>query len=306
MAKIKICIFGIFYPLAMLSYFREAFEHRDDVELYTCGPFTGNWIPWGNGMTLPMKYVYTPTLALPRDTIRISPSYRLVRNSLPKDLDLAFCIDAGWHFCDRPEAKTVALVKTDPHAIPESHYAVPEKYSDVVFNMQQFYSKLGEIHLPYAYSPRIHFHEDREKVYDACLIGLHYDTRNQLVKRLRDRGLNIYYSLGEVYDAYREKYNQSRIALSWSSKEDLPARVWEAFAMRLPLVANTTQEMSQFFCNGEHYLGFNNVDEAEQQVMTLLNDKKFRDEMAQKGYENVKSETWDKRVQTVLERCGLV
>ena len=31
----------------------------------------------------------------------------------------------------------------------------------------------------------------------------------------------------------RQKYNESKIALSWSSLEDLPARVWEAFGMGL-------------------------------------------------------------------------
>ena len=50
------------------------------------------------------------------------PPYGLVKHMLPDDLDLAFCIDAGWHFCDRPKAKVVALLKTDPHAIPDTHY----------------------------------------------------------------------------------------------------------------------------------------------------------------------------------------
>ena len=82
---------------------------------------------------------------------------------------------------------------------------VPAQYSDVVFNMQDYYRKDGEVLLPYAYSPRIHFHEDRKKIYDACLIGLHYKHRDDLINRLKERGLNVYYSIGEIYDTYQTK-----------------------------------------------------------------------------------------------------
>jgi hypothetical protein len=257
-------------------------------------------------MNIPMKYVHPPTVPLPKQSIGISPSYNMVKSLLSNDLDLALCIDAGWHFCDKPKAKVVALVKTDPHAISDVHYSVPANYSDVVFNMQEIYRKDGEILLPYAYSPRIHFSEDREKLYDACLIGLHYDTRSALVQRLRNRGLEVYYAIGAVYDQYREKYNQSKIALSWSSKQDIPARVFESWGMRLPLVTNRLPDLSLFANEGEHYLGFDTLDEAEQQVMTLLKDKKFRDGLAQRGYDNAKGQTWDARVQTILETVGLI
>ena len=62
----------------------------------------------------------------------------------------------------------------------------------------------------------------------------------------------------------------------------------------------------QFFNDGEHYLGFNDVDEAEQQVMKLLADEKLRDKIAKQGHENAKLETWDTRVQTILETTGLL
>lgn len=200
----------------------------------------------------------------------------------------------------------MALVKTDPHVIMDDHYGVPAKYSDVVFNMQDYYRKDGEVLLPYAYSPRIHFHEDRQKIYDACLIGLHYAQRDALVRRLRDYNLSVYYSIGEVYNQYREKYNQSKIALSWSSLKDLPSRVWEGFGMQLPVVTNRVPDLKLFANEGEHYLGFDTVEEGLEQVVTLLRDEKFLNRIAKQGHENAKTETWEKRCQTILETVGLV
>ena len=80
MKKMRVCLTGIFYPLAMLSYFVRALERRDDIELVTCGPFTGDWIPWGgaNGMRLPFKYVKTPNIPLPMELaqqVGLAPSF---------------------------------------------------------------------------------------------------------------------------------------------------------------------------------------------------------------------------------------
>src|SRR3989304_1825407 len=140
------------------------------------------------------------------------------------------------------------------------------------FCMQQAYIEKGEEYLPYAFDPTVHYPMDLEKVYDACLIGLQYEHRNQLVSRLRQRNLNVYYTIGEIYDEYRERYNQSKVALSWSRMDDTPARVFEAFGMSLPLVCNRTPDLKNFFLDGNDYLGFDNVDEAEKQVFTLLLD----------------------------------
>lgn len=302
MKKIRVAISALIYPFTMMHFFWRAFERREDVELFVLGPFSDNKIPWNNGMTLHRKYVKMPNFAMPQSPFM--PPYEVVQSVVPKDIDLWIQIDAGFHFITKPKAKVVAHIQTDPHVLKD-FYKTPIAYSDYNFCMQDYYRKEGEILLPYAYDPEIHFHEDRPKIYDACLIGLHYKHRDDLINRLKERGLNVYYSIGEVYSDYRQKYNESKIALSWSSLEDLPARVWEAFGMGSALVANRTSEMSKFFNDGEHYLGFKDVDEAEQQVMTLLNDEKFRLDIAQKGHDNAKEQTWDARVQSILETVGL-
>ena len=304
MNKTKIAISLLCYPMTMAHYFWRAFERRDDVELFVLGPYFDNFIPWNNGMMLPKRYVKIPDLTLPQSSAQFMPKYSSVLPFMPWKPDLFLQIDAGWHFSDKPDAGVVAHIQTDPHVLKQ-FYKPALEYADVRFCMQNCYKEDGEELLPYAYDPEIHFHEDRQKEYDACLIGLHYDHRNLLVKRLRDRGLNVYYSIGEIYDKYREKYNQSHVAISWSSLKDLPSRVWEAWGMNLPLVSNRVPDLNLFANDGEHYLGFDDVDEAEQQVLKLLNNKQLRLDIAQKGHDNAKNETWDTRAQTILEVCKL-
>jgi len=306
--KLRVGLFSIWYPLAMASYFWRAFERIKNVELFVCGVFTGDWIPWNFGMRLPQKYVRVPDLPFSQDMLHRMPPFELIKPHLPFELDLALMIDAGWHLSTKPQATVTALVKTDPHAIPLEHYKEAAKISDVVFNMQKIYMQPGEFYLPYAYDEKLFYPmPEVEKIYDACLIGLHYPQRDALVDRLRSRGLNVYYSIGEVYDEYRLKYNQSKIALNWSSLQDLNARTFEAFGMAIPLITNRVPDLANFFVEGEHYLGFDNIDEAEAQVMKLLSDNELRDTMGYAAERKVKaSHRWKFRANQILETCKLI
>ena len=297
--KMNIVVSGLFYPVTMMQYFINALERRDDVNLWTCGPFNGTWIPWGGGMHIDEKYVYTPSLCLDKN-VRTRAPYGRVANDVPFEPDLWLQIDAGWHFMDRPKAKIVAHIQTDPHVLKHT-YSWPKSYSDFSFCMQTPYIQAGEWYLPYGYDPKIHYPEDLEKEYDVCLIGLQYEARTKLISALERKGFSVYYTIGKVYDDYRNLYNKSRIALSWSSLLDLPARVWEAFGMALPLVTNRLPDLSTFFVEEDHYLGFDSLGEAVQQVEWLLQNPEDAEIMAQAGYRKGLPHTWDSRIDQVLE-----
>lgn len=304
MSKLKVGISALHYPVTMARYFIDAFERREDVEVYTVGPYFGSYIPWNGGMNLPLRYVKSPYLPLPNTANKIP--YEMVKSQMPQDLDLFVTIDAGWHFTTRPQAKVTALVQTDPHVLKQS-YEQPAAYSDYNFCMQQIYMKPGEIYLPYGADTHWFYPEEREMEYDVCLIGLHYPQRDRFVAALRSLGLKVYYDIGVVYDEYRELYNKSRVAISWSSLQDLPVRVWEAMAMKRPLVCNHVPDMDKFFKNSVHYMGFESLDEAITDVQYLLNNPEEAEVISENAYGVVMNgNSFDDRVQQILKDCKIL
>ena len=302
---IKIAFTQAWFPMTMGVYFLRALERREDVELWTAGPYTGSWIPWEYGMTVPDKYIHPPTLELPSNLFNVHPQSSIVNNHIPWEPDLFLMADAGFSFADRPRGKVVARIQTDPHVL--KHYYMSNKMAlDYDFCMQSNYMGAGEIFLPYAYDPTVYYPMDIPKEYDCCLIGLHYTQRDNLVNRLRQKGISVHYSIGEIFDENREAYNKAKIALSWSSLQDLPSRVWEGMAMKLAMVTNRVPDLNHFFVEGRDYLGFDGLDEAQRQVQFLLANLDKLNEIAENGYNTVLSHTWDARVQTILETCGLV
>ena len=304
MNKKRIVISGLIFPVTMLHFFWRAFERREDVDLRVVGPFSNDWIPWKGGIRLPMRYVKYPHIPLPQNlsgSVGMSPAF--IQGQLPWEPDLWIQIDAGW-WLQKPKATVVAHIATDPHVLD---YDRQRKECDVFFNMQTPYIKPGDRYLPYAYDKEIHYPILADKVYNAALVGLQYETRTKLVNRLRQGGLRVYYETGIVYDEYREIYNQSDVALSWSSLLDMPARVWEAFAMSVPLVTNRVPDLSNWFVEKDHFLGFNDVDEAERQVRTLLNDPEYAAEMSENVYRKVTAaHSYDHRVNEILSVCKII
>lgn len=302
--KIKIVFSFIAYPMAIARFFERALERRDDVELFTVGPYTRNYIPWGGGMDLPMKYAKAPDLPLPSSSMGRVP-WPLIKGNLPWEPDLILEVDAGFYIFPKPDVGIVAHVATDPHALG---YDAQRSYADFFFNMQTPYMKDGDIYLPYAYDPTLHYPMNIEKDYDAVLLGLHYPNRTEWVRRLESVGYKVYYDLGPVFDEYREICNRGKVGLNWSSRRDLVCRVWELMAMRVPVVTNHVPDMNQFFEDQVDYVGFDTMDEAVLATKALLNNREYRESVAEQGYQVVTNggHTWDDRVQFILERAGLL
>ena len=64
MDKKVVVVSALHYPVTMARYMWEALEDRDDVEVWSTGPFFNNWIPWSNGIYLDQRYVKTPSLPI--------------------------------------------------------------------------------------------------------------------------------------------------------------------------------------------------------------------------------------------------
>lgn len=307
MGKIKVLLTYIVYPLAMATYFKKVLQHREDVDLKVAGPYTGNWIPWLGGMTVPMKYAIPPEIPLDFTPNIGEINYETIKARLGDWIpDLIIQIDAGLHFKYKPTDGMVVTVATDPHVL---NYDVPRSYSDKFFNMQLCYSKPGDIYLPYAYSRYDHYPEDipnpDDKV-DAVLIGMPYPQRVQWVDELRKNNISVLQENGPIFDEARALYNRGRIGLNWSSMNDLNARFFELPAMKLAPVVNYVPDAHLFGKKGEHYLQFSSLDESLTAVRWLKDNPDECSALAQRAYDNIQGQTYDSRVEQILKECGFL
>jgi len=281
--------------MAILRYFEAALKRRGDVELFTVGPYTGSYIPWNGGMNLPSKYAIEPDLALPQGSQMIPISY--IEGQLPWQPDLWLQIDAGFYLVGKPENGLNAIVATDPHVL---NYDRQRLFADYFYCMQTPYMKKGDRYLPYAYDPIWHMPEPKPLEYDACLIGLHYEQRNQLVDALRQRGLKVWYDLGPSFREARQLYNQAPIGLNWSSQLDLVARVFELLGMARLAVVNKVPDLNKFFENGKHLVVFENLDEAVEKTMYYHENTEEANKIAAQGHKQVEPHTWDARIERII------
>jgi hypothetical protein len=295
MSKLNVILTGHYYPMAILRYYEAALQRRDDVNLVTAGPYYGNMIPWNNWMALPQKYATPPTITLPQGMTTAPVSF--IESQLNVKPDLWLQIDAGFHLEGRPQNGKNVVVATDPHVL---NYDTQRGIADTFYCMQDCYKKEGDIYLPYAFDPVFHAPQEEERLFDVCLLGLHYPNRNLLVDRLRQNGVKVYYDLGPCFDEARKIYNQAPIGLNWSSKDDLVARVFELLGMRRLAVVNHVPDLPKFFKNGVDLIVFRSADEAVEKILYYLDNEDKGEAIAAQGHETVKPHTWDARIDQIL------
>jgi len=181
------------------------------------------------------------------------------------------------------------------------NYDAPRSSADKFFCMQRCYAKHGDEFLPYGYDPVWHSTMDAiAKLHDACLLGLHYRQRDNLVSALRAAGKIIVYDLGPSYDDARLLYNQSRLGLNWSSLNDLNARAFELLAFGIPAVMNAVPDIAEFFEPDVDFAQFTTLQEAVEKSVFLLDNPIEAHKMARAGHEAVKPHTYDARIEQLL------
>jgi len=107
---------------------------------------------------------------------------------------------------------------------------------------------------------------------------------------------------GAVYDEARALYNQTTIGISWSSMQDLIARVFELMAFGLCPVINRVPDLSLHFEENVHYLGFDTVSEAMEKIKFAKENPEISGRIAKTAYEYVTTNgySYDDRVETIL------
>lgn len=306
--KIKILLLSTWFPLTMSSYFRRALERRPDVELRTVGIFTNTFIPWGGGIHLPQKYAIPPTYPLPFGPEVDTVDYNLVKmykGDWKPDIVLTVGTNIKWK--SKPDEGMVVHVGTDSHVL-NWFYDVPRKYSDKFFNMQASYMQAGDLYLPYAYDPTVHYEMSGvEKDHDVSMIGLPYEMRVNIVNALRAEGFKVIFRNDIAFDEYREENNRALIGINWASMDDLNARAFEIPMMGQVELMNPVTDA---FSMRHHYfaraLQIDSVSSAVRQVKWVMDNKKDAIANLHCMQQEMKGETYDARIQELLTVCGFL
>lgn len=293
----KIVLSGIYYPMAILRYIEKALKQRQDLDIITVGPYTGNKIPWKGGMYVPEKYAVMPDYEIP---FQKNIPIQAVEAKIEEDYDVWIQVDADFNLMGRPtRAKKHIYIGTDPHCV---NYDYQRTKCDIFFNMQRVYAKEGDVYLPYAYDPDHHCPPVKpvDKVYDVALVGLMYDHRARVIDKLKKRGLNVYFDTGPIFDEAKAIYHKTKVGFNWSSLNDLNARAFELLAFGLPTVMNTVSDMPLFFAPGMDYVSFDGIESAVNNILYLLDNPARMEELSKNALETVEPHTWGKRVEQLL------
>lgn len=112
-------------------------------------------------------------------------------------------------------------------------------------------------------------------------------------------------SLGRnVMDDASRKFNQAKLIVSDSIKDDLNMRTFEALAAKRCLLTNNISELDGVFKTNEHLVTYDSIEDAIQKAKILLDNNELRNAIALAGYsEVIAKHTYNHRALEILKTC---
>lgn len=279
------------FPVAMGRFFHWALQDMGH-DVYTVGPYSAGHIPWGD--------FYFPNYKFPPDKVLAEGVVSLpdVLAKIPFKPDVILQAgDISWMAGKSPVPNL--LLATDPHAVD---YTPRLNDADMLFYMHKNYMPPNAMHIPYAYSPYIHYPKKMKEKYDVVLCGLQYEHRVKAVEEMRTKGLNVFNSLGLIYEQYNDAYSMGKIAFVYPSKDDLPARFWEGLAMGRLVLVKRVPDLGEFdFKEDQDYVGFSTIEEAVEKAVYYSSRDRERNRIARNGFNKVKPHTYEERCRRILK-----
>jgi hypothetical protein len=284
----NIVIVANVYPVCSARYVADALE-RQGHAVRVIGKRYGTFIPWHGGFDVDEQHAWTPE----EPDKRFKPDVVLI-------MDSAAQLDAQLY-----DGVPHVVYGVDNHV---RDYAGVESVADHFFLAHGNGARMGDdnvTHLACGFDP-VHFTpgvkwEDRE--YDAAMIGVHYDSRAEWLYTLRRFRPNwrMLYDL-RVYDAYTWAYQNSKISLVRSAKNDVAQRVWETAAMGcLVLKDRNHDDEALGLENWKNCLIYDNDQHARDLIIWTENNPAKAAKIAREGMKWAQSGTWDERVKVIVE-----
>lgn len=297
------------YPMSMARFF-DAAMRRLGHDVVTVGPYSGDGgaIPWPGAPTFP-QYVDRPDIILPEHL----GSYPItaIKSKLDNP-DLIVSFDAGFRLLGEHSNCKSILYGTDPHAINYQPYY--QDYAHFFSAQRQSVDTCpGAIWIPLAYDPTVHVANvpiaEESRPLNICFVGVMgtspgpenaYYQRYQAVRALLAK-FGGFAKQGLIFDECTEVYNQAKIAFNWSSSWDLPMRLWEGAAYGCCVVTNRLPYLEDVgFFDGETCIAFDSHEEMMSKVTEAIDTGSWVS-IAKAGHDMVQSQTYDARVEQILE-----
>lgn len=296
----KVAVASMWYPISISRYFLKALQHMPDIEVVTVGPTSGSSIPWPGEFDFPDAALF-PDFETGFNPQSAGEVVRIWQSDYFDDVDVWIDIDAGF-FIDADLGSLPHIgICTDPHALD---YSRQREVWDVTFCMQKVYAKPDDVYLPYAYSEFDHYPEYAKETYDVTVLGLQYTDRVLVAETLSSMGLSVYRRLGDIWDDYRRSICSAPICFTWSSKQDLIARVFEGLAMKRLVVTNRVPDLRRFFREDMDLVAFSTHQEAVEKVLHYQDNPADALEIAERGFNQVQGHTYTTRLHEVFEYIG--
>lgn len=288
----KVLLHGRHFPVAMFLFFKWALESLGH-EVYSVGPYSYGRIPWGD--------FYFPKHKFPPNKVTVDGNVHLetLLSSIPFKPDFILqAADTIW--LEGPTKIPNFVLATDPHVIDYTPRLLNATH---YFYMQNYCKPEKATWIPYAYDKYIHKHiPDQFQEYDVVMCGLQYEHRVRAINALKSKRVRVFNALGHIYEDYVNIYNKGKIALVYSSKEDLPARFWEGLAMRRMVLVNRVPDLKMLDAvDGVDYVSYESEEELVEKVQYYLKHDREREQIAYSGWKWVQPRTYEKRVNQMLD-----
>lgn len=230
-------------------------------------------------------------------------------------------VDQSWRI-PQDGGKTI-YVASDTHLDNGYRLEKAKQFDYVFFNQKAAVLKYvtqkeaGQqvLWLPHAAEPIAYPHTEQLKKYDVGFIGHIQDTPNHqgmnrvdFLDRMFRAFPNFYFGTRNpqspaknLFEDAARGFNQSRIVLNISIRDDLNMRLFEVLCAGAFLLTNELPTLPELFTDGVHLATYNSYDDAVEKARYYLAHDTEREKIAAAGQALVrKNHTYEHRVRKIL------
>ena len=264
---------------------RKSLENRDDVEVFTTGWSTGNYL----------STTLFPSLSIPNEPcndwkpdiiIIMDDSKDLYKQKLPYNSEIptvVYGVDA---------------------AVIDYKYNAADRHIDHFFlscytNCVQDIEADDCSFLPCGYCHHTFIESDisyKERKFDCSLIGALYLRRASILNRLYRSKLKTYYLNGLSQSQTNLIYNNSRVSVNMSGANEVSQRIFETLASGCYVLSDELTDLERLGVP-EDYIHQSTINDFVDQAKKLAG----RDDTPQYPAEWLEKQTWSARFDTILE-----